>query len=1322
MTSIERFVRLTLGFLAIAIPVLLASCNIAKEDGNTFMHVKYDTAWAKFDTVEISWADSTTGKGGILFRGEPGDLAQDNKLLADGYQGQEIEIRIKGIIGDKIAFEEKRTFKGENGGPTVKEIITAYVPKTDSAKVIDSTKVVDPVIIPPYVQKPNSPRITTFPRDTTLTIKDFLDFEASAGIDSGILKGYAWDYDGDGAFEDSLGLGEATALLKGRSYYPVKGVFQAALKVVAATDSVSIARFKITVLEDRPLAYAGRDTTVYPGSAVRLRGSAQDSLGEIAKTEWKLGGALFQAASAETTFTVGNDVEDIQCIFRATDDDGLSATDTMIVHVVSQTESNLTDIFPSRGRLSPQFSPAVTFYADTVSYAVNSLTLTANGNGVIKLDGSPLVSGVPSSEIELKVGANIALIEVKNTGSVAKTYTVEIHRMPASNDTRLTDLKVAGGIFEKALDPADTAFAAFVSNATDSVTVTAVLSSGLASLAINDLPVKSGAVSGRIGVETGVNRVKLAVTAENGDVRMYALRIIRAGNGNSDLGSLSLSVGAISPVFNPEILTYSLTVPFTAASTKVTAATVNPLSTLSMNETAALSGSPVDFNLPVGNTSIGIVVTAQNGDKKTYTVTVTRTPDNADLAGIALSSDSLNPVFSPAVTEYSVSVGNATTSLTVTPSAALATSGIKVNEVALPSAGSTAVIALDTGSNRVKIEVTSGTSIVKTYSLIINRGLNGNADLDSLIPYTGSLSPAFNPADTLYEQTLSNGHNAWRVTAKTASPTSKVTINGVEIPSGTQSGNLPLVVGNNWVTIVVTAQNGAKKTYMANFIRPKSGFTLLEGLSLSAGQIVPYFSQQTTSYTYTVANSVTSTKVTVTRGSILDGSVQTITINGKPALSRVTESDPIPLKSGLNPIEVIVTAPNGATRTYTITVKRPIITDASLSSLAMVSTGGSGSDTVPVFQSMSNGTMNYYACPTNSPITFKVIPTVNAAGITVKVNDVSVASGTASQDLQYFKSGIKYLIEVTSADGDTKKLDTLNVVPPSEVGHAVANNLQAVSKTFDAGATWIQLMTNALYHPFAVDFTDVENGCMVGSMGAILRTSDGGAHWDLQASNTSWNLWDVQFINATSAVAVGDNGTIVKSTDGGRNWAVKPSPQNHLFWDVEFPDANVGYATTYGGLVIRTKDGGETWEQMTYTPHTVQDIEFFDAARGYAVGEDGKASSTVDSGKTWTPLTTGITTPLYDVECTAPNICFIAGQDGSIYNTDDFGATWNSVYTPTGVAASINQIYFPDWRRGFAIGNGGLTLKTTDQGKTWQQVSPPGAPYSNMSAVFYPEF
>ena len=49
--------------------------------------------------------------------------------------------------------------------------------------------------------------------------------------------------------------------------------------------------------------------------------------------------------------------------------------------------------------------------------------------------------------------------------------------------------------------------------------------------------------------------------------------------------------------------------------------------------------------------------------------------------------------------------------------------------------------------------------------------------------------------------------------------------------------------------------------------------------------------------------------------------------------------------------------------------------------------------------------------------------------------------------------GNKYIIEVTSADGDTKKEDTLTVAIPSEVGYGVSNSLQAVSKTFDAGAT-----------------------------------------------------------------------------------------------------------------------------------------------------------------------------------------------------------------------------------------------------------------------------
>ena len=108
---------------------------------------------------------------------------------------------------------------------------------------------------------------------------------------------------------------------------------------------------------------------------------------------------------------------------------------------------------------------------------------------------------------------------------------------------------------------------------------------------------------------------------------------------------------------------------------------------------------------------------------------------------------------------------------------------------------------------------------------------------------------------------------------------------------------------------------------MVNFIRPKSGFTLLEGLSLSAGQIVPYFSQQTTSYTYTVANSVTSTKVTVTRGSITGRFGSNDHHQRKTGAFEGNGIRSHSAQVGAESIEVIVTAPNEATRTYTITVR-----------------------------------------------------------------------------------------------------------------------------------------------------------------------------------------------------------------------------------------------------------------------------------------------------------------------------------------------------------------------------------------------------------------
>ncbi len=101
----------------------------------------------------------------------------------------------------------------------------------------------------------------------------------------------------------------------------------------------------------------------------------------------------------------------------------------------------------------------------------------------------------------------------------------------------------------------------------------------------------------------------------------------------------------------------------------------------------------------------------------------------------------------------------------------------------------------------------------------------------------------------------------------------------------------------------------------------------LSDLSLSSGLLTPTFAANTTSYTATVANAVTSITITPTKAN----ANATITVNGVAVVSG-NASASILLTVGNNIITTIVTAEDGVTtKTYTITVTRaasgtPIIT------------------------------------------------------------------------------------------------------------------------------------------------------------------------------------------------------------------------------------------------------------------------------------------------------------------------------------------------------------------------------------------------------------
>ena len=113
----------------------------------------------------------------------------------------------------------------------------------------------------------------------------------------------------------------------------------------------------------------------------------------------------------------------------------------------------------------------------------------------------------------------------------------------------------------------------------------------------------------------------------------------------------------------------------------------------------------------------------------------------------------------------------------------------------------------------------------------------------------------------------------------------------------------------------VTAYDLAGGTPATVNIKVLSNNANLSDLILSSGPVTPAFATTTTGYTANVASTVTSVTVTPTTSD----PTATIRVNGTTVTSG-TASASLPLVTGANTITTIVTAQNGVTKTYTLTV------------------------------------------------------------------------------------------------------------------------------------------------------------------------------------------------------------------------------------------------------------------------------------------------------------------------------------------------------------------------------------------------------------------
>jgi len=286
------------------------------------------------------------------------------------------------------------------------------------------------------------------------------------------------------------------------------------------------------------------------------------------------------------------------------------------------------------------------------------------------------------------------------------------------------------------------------------------------------------------------------------------------------LSDLKLSSGALAPDFNDGTTNYAANVLNSTASITVTPTATDEHATIKVNGATVASGAAsVPIELKVGPNTITTVVTAQDGSTtQTYTVTLTRAAStDASLSSLTISNGTLAPVFASGTLNYSAAVANSVSFLTVTPTRNDPNATITVNGAAVASGTASAAITLNVGPNIISTLVIAQDGTTKeTYSITVTRAASSDATLADLRVSEGTLSPAFTTGTTAYADTVSNSVFSITVTPTANDRNATITVNGNTVVSGT-SGAIPLMAGENTITVVVTAQDGVTTdTYTVN--------------------------------------------------------------------------------------------------------------------------------------------------------------------------------------------------------------------------------------------------------------------------------------------------------------------------------------------------------------------------------------------------------------------------------------------------------------------------------------------------------------------------
>ena len=483
--------------------------------------------------------------------------------------------------------------------------------------------------------------------------------------------------------------------------------------------------------------------------------------------------------------------------------------------------------------------------------------------------------------------------------------------------------------------------------------------------------------------------------------------------------------------------------------------------------------NPSVTNLTDKTTTLTIGTTSEDNDTDSYTVTIIKLSDDANLKTLTSTKGSLSPAFASTNENYSLSISSSEADTKI--------SAETVNSYATITSTSTNKIEDDTwtfASNstytiEVKAEsckedyasVPGNTCVTKTYT-ITQSALSNSTTLDGLsvtsldgtINY--SISPTFTSTVTSYSTNIPSGTTSALITLN--SGTSGITLDTANVSSG---GSASIDSTNNTVTVTglsagshdvvinLKAQDGTNGSYTVTILVPNNNAELLT-LRSSVGSLSPSLTSGTYEYTLNVDAGTTSTVISATSpsGSTISDTIGTTKVDGA---TNSYSYDWTFADGDEHQIRVYAEDCDAATytnatcsyKTYKITihVNGSTSTDSSLSTLTVKNHADGTEYTVydPAFVPGSTATKDYKVYVPASTTSVDIAATTTKTGATVAISnssDVYVAYGSNTETITVTDGS-----DVTTYSIDVYKLNDEATLSSLTIGAATFN--EAFSST-----------------------------------------------------------------------------------------------------------------------------------------------------------------------------------------------------------------------------------------------------------------------------------